>query len=617
MEKQKELQEKAKLVRKWCLISTTEAGSGHPTSCLSAADLTTVLFDRYFTYDPDNPLNLYNDRFVLSKGHAAPLLYTLFGMAGAYALEELKTLRKLGSRFEGHPVPKYKYAEAATGSLGQGLSVGAGLALAAKREGYPAKTYVLTGDGELAEGQIWEAANFAAHEKLDNLVAILDINRLGQSQETMFGHQVDEYIRKFKAFDFEVIDIDGHDYEQIDQALQAAQQPNGKPYAIVAKTFKGHGISFLKNKDDWHGKALSKEELEKALKELEPVNNNLRFQFKKPRQTQLPQKVERTFHADINFEQGKEYATREVFGEVLAKLGEQDKEIYALDGDVMNSTFTQTFKKAHPERFVECYIAEQNMVSVAAGLSRIGKIPFVATFAAFLTRAADQIRMARVSEADIKFIGSHVGVSIGEDGPSQMGLEDIALFGALPGAVILQPCEAVSAAKLLPQMIGHQGFAYMRTLRPKTPLLYKNEDHFSIGGSKIIRQSGNDLLTIAGTGITVFEAIKAADELQKENIRIRVVDCYSIHPVDAETLKKCLSETEQKILIVAEDHFEHGGLGDFVSAALSEVKDQVIKMAVRKISQSGTRDELLKDAGISAANIVIKVRSLSKRPAMA
>src|SRR6185295_896692 len=556
-----DLEEKAKLVRKWCLVSTTEAGSGHPTSCLSAADITTVLFDRYFTYDLANPLNLNNDRFVLSKGHAAPLLYTLFGMAGAYPLEELKTLRKFGSRFEGHPVPKYKYAEAATGSLGQGLSVGAGLALVAKREGYGSKTYVLTGDGELAEGQIWEAANFAAHEKLDNLVAILDINRLGQSQETMFGHRIREYVKKFKAFDFEVITINGHNYEEINQALQATQQPNGKPFAIIAKTFKGYPISFLKNKDGWHGKALKKEELEKALKQLEPINDSLHFELKKPTQTKLPSKAGITTAQTSSFKQEKEYATREVFGDELAKLAEGNKEIYALDGDVMNSTFTQTFKKAHEERFVECYIAEQNMVSVAAGLSRMGKIPFVATFAAFLTRAADQIRMARVSEANIKFVGSHVGVSIGEDGPSQMGLEDISLFGTLPNSVVLQPCDAVSTAKLVPEMITHDGFAYMRTLRPKTTLLYKNEDTFDIGGSKVLRQSDNDVLTVAATGITVFEALKAADELQKENLNIRVVDCYSIHPVDATTLKKCLNATKKKILITVEDHFEHGGFG--------------------------------------------------------
>ncbi|HEV8503806.1 MAG TPA: transketolase [Chitinophagaceae bacterium] len=607
-----ELEEKAKLVRKWCMVSTTEAGSGHPTSCLSAADITTVLFDRYFRYDLDNPLNLYNDHFVLSKGHAAPLLYTLFGMAGAYPLEELKTLRKLGSRFEGHPVPKYKYADAATGSLGQGLSVGAGLALVSKREGYGSKTYVLTGDGELAEGQIWEAANFAAHEKLDNLVAIFDINRLGQSQETMFGHHIREYVKKFKAFDFEVITINGHNYEEINQALQAVQKANGKPFAIIAKTFKGYPISFLKNKDGWHGKALKKEELEKALKQLEPIDDNLRFELKKPVQTKLPSKAGVTTAKTSDFEQGKEYATREVFGDVLAKLGNENQEIYALDGDVMNSTFTQTFKKAHAERFVECYIAEQNMVSVAAGLSRMGKIPFVATFAAFLTRAADQIRMARVSEANIKFVGSHVGVSIGEDGPSQMGLEDISLFGTIPGCVVLQPCDAVSTAQLVPQMMTHDGFAYMRTLRPKTALLYKNDDTFDIGGSKVLLQSDNDVLTVAATGITVFEALKAADELQKENISIRVVDCYSIHPVDSSTLKKCLNETKQKIVITVEDHFEHGGLGDFIVAALSDQQIQLIKMAVQKISQSGTMDELLGDAGIDASHIIERVKNTLK-----
>ena len=613
MENFSSVQDKAKLVRKWCLVSTTEAGSGHPTSCLSAADMATILFDRYFTYDIENPLNIYNDRFVLSKGHAAPLLYTLFGMAGAYPLEEVKTLRKFGSVFEGHPVPNYKYTEAATGSLGQGLSIGAGLALASKREGLGNKVYVFTGDGELAEGQIWEAANFAAHEKLDNLVAILDINRLGQSQETMFGHNINEYINKFKAFDFEVIAIDGHNYEEINMAFQTVQNSNGKPYAIIAKTFKGHGISFLENKDGWHGKALKKEELEKALKELEPIKDELRFNLKKPKQTELPHQPDKIRSSAMSFEEKKEYATREVFGEVLAKLGNENKEIYALDGDVMNSTFTEDFKKAHAERFVECYIAEQNMVSVAAGLSRMGKIPFVATFAAFLTRAADQVRMARVSEANIKFIGSHVGVSIGEDGPSQMGLEDIALFGTLPGTIILQPCDAVSTEKLVPLITAQKGFAYMRTLRPKTPLVYSNEDSFSIGGSKILRQSDDDLLTIAATGITVFEALKAADELQKEHINVRVVDCYSIQPVDANTLKKCLNETHHKMLITVEDHFVHGGFGDFAAAALSGVSGQVIKLAVKKISSSGTKEELMKDAGIDASAITAKVKSVLKK----
>ncbi len=606
-----DLQEKAKLVRKWCMVSTTEAGSGHPTSCLSAADITTALFDRYFTYDLKEPLNLYNDRFVLSKGHAAPLLYTLFGMAGAYPLEELKTLRKFGSQFEGHPVPRYPYAEAATGSLGQGLSVGAGLALLAKREGLPFKTYVLTGDGELAEGQVWEAANLAAHEKLDNLVAILDINRLAQSQETMFGHHIDEYVNRFRAFDFEVIAIDGHNFEEITHALdQATNNTNGKPYAIVAKTFKGRGVSFLENKEGWHGKALKKEELEKALAELAPINDSLRFELRKPQKVEVTKKISTPATVDMSFEKDKEYATREVFGEVLVKLAQSNKNIYALDGDVMNSTFTEDMKKVLPNRFVEGYIAEQNMVSMAVGLSRLGKVPFAATFAAFLTRAADQVRMARVSEADIKFIGSHVGVSIGEDGPSQMGLEDISLFGTIPDTIVLQPCDAITTAALLPQMVEHKGFAYMRTLRSKTPLVYKKEDAFKIGGSSILRQSSNDLLTVAATGITVFEALKAADELQKENISIRVVDIYSIHPIDKDTLAKCLQETKQKILVTVEDHFEHGGMGDFALAALSSIQGEVIKMAVTKISQSGTKDELLDDAGINASHIVKKVKEL-------
>ena len=613
MERLKELQEKSKLIRKWCLISTTEAESGHPTSCLSAADITTVLFDKYFTYDIANPLNLFNDRFVLSKGHAAPLLYTLFGIAGAYPLEELKKLRKFGSRFEGHPVPKFVYAEAATGSLGQGLSVGAGLALLAKRENLPYKSYVLLGDGELAEGQVWEAANFASYHKLDNLVALLDINRLAQSGETMFGHHIEKYVNRFQAFDFEVIAIDGHNFEETDNALQqAVNNNNGKPFAIVAKTLKGKGISFLENKDGWHGKALKKEELQKALEELGEIDDSLRFNLKKPSQTKFTENAANATSVELSFDKNKEYATREVFGQAVTQLGEKNKDIYALDGDVKNSTFTEDFLKAFPDRFVECYIAEQNMVTVAAGLARLGKIPFVATFAAFLTRAADQIRMARVSEANIKFVGSHVGVSIGEDGPSQMGLEDIALFGALPDTVILQPSDAVSTAKLVPLMVSHYGFVYMRTLRPKTAVLYDVADEFQIGGSKILKQSKDDMLTIAATGITVFEALKAADELREQGINVRVLDCYCINPIDRKTLIKCVRETKKQILITVEDHFAHGGMGDFAAAAISDISIRVEKMAVSQISESGSKDQLLNKAGIDASHIITRVKELIK-----
>jgi transketolase len=610
MQNLEEFSEKAKLVRKWCLISTTEAESGHATSCLSAADIATVLFDKYFSYDLKNPLNEGNDRFVLSKGHAAPLLYTLFAMAGAFPLEKLKTLRKFNSNLEGHPTPEFIYAEAATGSLGQGLSVGAGLAFVAKRENLPYKTYVLCGDGELAEGQIWEAANFSSHYELDNLIAILDINRLGQSQETMFGHDVEKYIMRFESFGFEVISIDGHDLNEIDQAFdRATKDKNGKPYAIIAKTLKGKGISLVEDKDGWHGKALSKEQLEKALPELGQVNDDLRFHLKEPQKAGIAtdQKLNANSYP-AKYEKGKEIATREVFGKVISGLAKQNKNIYALDGDVKNSTFSEDFFKTNPEHSIECYIAEQNMVSVAVGLSRLKKIPFVATFAAFLARAADQIRMARVSDANIKFIGSHVGVSIGEDGPSQMGLEDIAMFGAIPDSMIFQPCDAVSATKLISQMAAHQGISYMRTLRPKTPVVYDNDEEFYPGGSKLLRQSTTDELTIVASGITVFEALNAADELKKEGINVRVVDCYSIKPVDKIMLDKCLGETKKKILITVEDHYEHGGLGDFVISAVDGTEAKISKMAVTKISRSGTKDELLNDAGINFSHIIAKVK---------
>ncbi|MBB2147288.1 transketolase [Pedobacter gandavensis] len=612
MENHKELQEKANLVRKWCLRSTTAAGSGHPTSCLSAADLTTVLFDKYFNYDLNNPLNLHNDRFVLSKGHAAPLLYTLFGMAGAYPLEETLSLRKFDSRFEGHPTPKFIYAEASTGSLGQGLSVGAGLALLAKREHIDNKTFILLGDGELAEGQVWEAANFAGYHRLDNLIAIADINRLAQSGPTMFGHDLEKYADRFRAFGFEVIEIDGHNLQAIDDAFQQAMsKQQGKPVAIIAETIKGKGISFLEDKEGWHGKTLDEAQLEKALAELGAIDDELRFHLKAPTTTLLPVHSNGIASINLPFNKEETYPTREVFGLAITELGKDHKNIYVLDADVKNSTFTLDFLNAFSERFVECFIAEQNMVSVAVGLSRLGKIPVVATFAAFLTRAADQIRMARVSEANIKFVGSHVGVSIGEDGPSQMGLEDIALFGTLPNTVIFQPAEAVSTAKLTALMVDHHGMVYMRTLRSKTPLLYDDQEVFEIGGSKLLRQSSEDQLTIAATGVTVFEALKAADQLKEEGIYVRVLDCYCICPIDKTTLLNCIAETLYPILITVEDHFAHGGMGDFATAAVtsSERTLQVKKMAVSHISRSGKMEELLEDAGISASAIVNMVRS--------
>lgn len=610
-----DIEKKAKLVRKWSMISTTEAGSGHPTSCLSAADLTTVLFDKYFTYDLKDPLNFTNDRFILSKGHAAPLFFTLYALSSAIPVEELKTLRKFGSRIEGHPTMEFPYTDAATGSLGQGLSVGAGLAYFGKQSNLGMKSYVLLGDGELAEGQIWEAANFASHYKLDNLIAIADINRLAQSQETMFGHHLKEYEKRFKAFGFETIVIDGHNFAEIDQAFQkATSNSSGKPFAIIAKTFKGKGISFLENKDGWHGKPLKKEDLEKALKELGEVNDSLRFKLKQPKPFVPKGKTgsQPTYTVDIQYKIGDQIATRDIYGSVLAQLGKSDFSIMSLDGDVKNSTFAIDFMKAHQDRFVECFIAEQNMVSVAVGLSRLRRIPFVSTFAAFFTRAADQIRMASLSKANIKFVGSHAGISIGEDGASQMGLEDIALFGTIPDSVIFHPSDAVSTANILPLMAQHVGISYLRTLRPKTAVIYENSEEFKVGGSKILRSAQDDVLTIVAAGITVPEALNAYEELQKEGITIRVVDCYSIKPIDKETLLKSLDATKQKIIMTVEDHYDHGGLGDFVLSAVAESGAKVIKMAVTKFSRSGKMDELLDDAGINAKHIVEKVKTIGK-----
>lgn len=606
---------KAALVRKWCLLSTTEAGSGHPTSCMSAADIATVLFDTYFTYDIKTPHHSNNDRFVLSKGHAAPLYYTLFALSGAFAPEELLTLRKFTSRLEGHPTSEFVYAEAATGSLGQGLSIGCGIALSAKKTNHTYKTFVLLGDGEMAEGSVWEAANFASYYKLDNLIALVDVNRLGQSQETMFGHRTQEYVHRLEAFGWETVEIEGHNFEQIDLALQrATSSTSGKPFAIVAKTKKGKGVSFLEDKDSWHGKAVKKEEVQRAIEELGEIDDSLRFSLRIPQvsnQSQVPQDKKEAI-LNIVYKKGEEVATREVYGEILAQIGNTNPLIFALDGDVKNSTFSQDFKKVHEDRFVECFIAEQNMVGVALGLCKRDKVPFVSTFAAFLTRAADQIRMAAVSKGNIKFVGSHCGVSIGEDGISQMGLEDIALFGAMADCVIMHPSDAVSAAKLIPLLATHIGISYLRTLRPKTPVLYDISEEFIIGGSKVLQQSENDLLTIAACGITVHEALKAYEELKKENIFVKVVDCYCVRPIDKETLVSSVQKTKKPIVVSVEDHYSHGGFGDFVQSGLSETGAHVIKMAVEKLAHSGTKDELLSYVEIDSGHIAQKVRFLNK-----
>ena len=672
----REYTKKAALLRKLCLVTTSAAGSGHPTSCMSCADLVAVLFDRFFRYDIASPDDANNDRFILSKGHVAPLLYAAYALSGAFPVEDLTTLRTISSPLEGHPTPEFRYAEAATGSLGQGLSVGAGMALFAKKQILPYKTFVLLGDGEMAEGRIWATCNFAAYYALDNLIAMIDVNRLGQSQETMFGHRIEEHVQRISSFGWEVVAIDGHNVEEIERAFSLAiANKSKKPFAIVAKTKKGKGVPFLEDKEGWHGKALKQEELVKALEELGEVDEKLRFVLAssatlirgpvssesiagpatllrgpvsrfppvfakasagRPASAALPLEAKRggvgspsttatppsrlprsagspvspTPPSRFRYRLGEEIATREVYGEVLAQIADKNPLIYALDGDVKNSTFSQDFKKEFPDRFIECFIAEQNMVGVGLGFAKRGAIPFISSFAAFLTRAFDQIRMASLSKADIKFVGSHAGVSIGEDGPSQMGLEDIAMFRTIPHSVVVHPCDVVSTAKLLPLIASHRGISYLRTLRPKTPVLYSENDTFEIGGSKVLKKSSSDILTVVACGITVFEALKAHEILKKKTILIRVVDLYSIKPLDKKTLKDCLKETKENRIITVEDHFIDGGMGDAVAAFASEHGGRVHKMGVKEISHSGIKDELLRRAEIDADSIVSTVLSL-------
>lgn len=618
----------ARLVRHYILVSTTEAGSGHPTSSLSAADLMTTLYFKHLRFDGKNPKNPANDRVIFSKGHAAPLLYALCTTAGWMDEKSLMSLRKLGSPIQGHPTPVFPYAEAATGSLGQGLSVGLGMALQAKRTGLDSRTYVLMGDGEMAEGQVWEAVQVAAYYKLDNLIGIIDVNRMGQSQETMYGHDVQAYVDRVKGFDWPVLSVDGANLDEIDRAFEKAKGLTGKPVMIVAKTKKGQGISFLADKENWHGKALSKPDLEKALAELGSVDTKLRGLVAAPSsspglrppsslpatQRSLPLVEEASpagggGYKELSYKQGDKIATRKAYGEVLANLISSHPEIFVLDAETKNSTFAEIAAQKHPAHYAEMFIAEQNMVGVAVGLAQRGRIPFLSTFAAFLTRSFDQVRMAAVTGANIKCVGSHVGVSIGEDGPSQMGLEDIAMFRTIHGSTVLYPADAVATQALIPEMIKKKGIIYLRTSRPALPVIYPASEKFPIGGSKVLKSSAKDQVTLIAAGVTLYEALQAHDALAKEGIATRVIDLYSVKPVDEATLQKAASET--KALVVIEDHWAEGGLGDAVLSALAAKPSvPVHKMAVTIMPGSGTPDELVNAAGLSAAHIVRKVKEL-------
>jgi transketolase len=602
------LKEKGRRLRIHSLRSTTAAGSGHPSSCLSAADLVSVVFFREMRYDPRDPHNPENDRFVLSKGHAAPLLYAAYAEAGIIEESQLITLRRLDSDLEGHPTPRLPWVDVATGSLGQGLSAGLGMALAARTNNRTYDTYVLLGDGECAEGAVWEAAALASYYSVASLYAIVDVNGLGQSQQTMHRFDVDSFAQKFRAFGCYAVTIDGHNYSEIIGAFAKCREEAGsKPRVIVARTLKGKGVSRLENMEGWHGKPLPKEDLDKALAELSQPYSSDGF---RPNPRPRPRWEERPVNIDIsiNRQLGESVATREAYGDALVKLVEKNDRIIALDGDTKNSTYSEKLLKARPDRFFEMFIAEQNMVGVAAGMAARGMIPFVSTFAAFLTRAFDQIRMAGVSRANIKFCGSHAGVSIGEDGPSQMGLEDLALFRPVPGSVILYPCDGVSTERLVAEAARIRAICYIRTTRPKTPVLYASDEQFPVGGSKILRRSENDRATVIGVGITVHEALKAAETLASEGIRIRVIDAYSVKPVDRATILAAAKETGGN-LIVVEDHYEEGGLGDAVLNAVGNTA-HVVKLAVREIPRSGPPEALLDTYGISSKHIVQAVKGL-------
>jgi transketolase len=592
---------------------TTAAGSGHPTSSMSAADLMAVLLAKYLRFDWANPHYPNNDRLIFSKGHACPLLYSMYKAAGAITDQEFLTLRKFGSRLEGHPNPHVlPLVDVATGSLGQGLPIGVGMALNAQYlDKLPYRVWVLLGDSEMAEGSIWEAFDKASYYKLNQIVAILDMNRLGQRGETDLGWNSAAYAARARAFGWHAIELNGHDLTAIDKAYTEAMQTKGQPTALVAKTEKGHGVSFLANKDGWHGKALDAQQAKSAIAELGGERQVI-VQVQKPENQQPAQRAPNKPLQLPTYPVGGKEATRKAYGDALVALGAHRTEIVALDGEVSNSTHADEFKKAFPDRFFEMFIAEQQLVGAAVGLAVLGKRAFASTFAAFFTRAYDQIRMAAVSNATIHLCGSHAGVSIGEDGPSQMALEDLAMMRAVCGSTVLYPCDANQTAQLLRQMVDLKGISFLRTTREKTTVLYPPSETFPIGGSKLVRKSDKDRVAIVAAGITVHESLKAYDQLKQEGIIVRVVDAYSVKPIDQDTLRTAAADTGGK-LVVVEDHWFEGGLGDAVLDAFTGpgVKPPtVLKLAVRKMPGSGTPAELLGAAGIDAAHIVRAVKSL-------
>ncbi|MCX5424870.1 transketolase [Streptomyces sp. NBC_00078] len=600
-----ELVELAQQLRVDSVRASDAAGSGHPTSSMSAADLMAVLLANHFRYDFDRPAHPGNDRFVLSKGHASPLLYSAYKAAGAVDDAELLTFRKLGSRLEGHPTPRrLPWVETATGSLGQGLPVGVGIALSGKRldrTGY--RVWVLCGDSELAEGSIWEAAEHASYEQLDNLTAIVDVNRLGQRGPTRHGHDLDAYARRFQGFGWHTIEVDGHDVDAIDRAYGEAISTTGQPTVILARTLKGKGVASVQDREGLHGKPLP--DADEAIAEL-GGRRDLRVQVHEPAAARILHAVP-AGHLELprwdKGNDGKGVATRNAYGQALAALGTGRADVVALDGEVGDSTRTEFFAKEHPDRYFECYIAEQQMVATAVGLAARGWVPYAGTFAAFLTRAYDFVRMASVSGAGINLVGSHAGVAIGQDGPSQMGLEDLAMMRAVHGSTVLYPCDANQTAQLVAAMAGCEGVRYLRTSRGESKVIYGPDEEFPIGGSKVLRSSADDRLTLVAAGVTVPEALAAADALDRDGIQVRVIDLYSVKPVDRDTLRRAAEDTG--CLVTVEDHHEEGGIGDAVLDAFLDGRavPRLVRLAVRDMPGSASPDEQLHAAGIDAESI--------------
>ncbi|MFH1461929.1 MAG: transketolase [bacterium] len=600
--------------------ATSASKSGHPTSCMAISDLISAIFFHFLKYDTNNPANPNNDRFILSIGHTIPVVYAAWKNLGVITEKELLDLRKFESPLEGHPTPRFEYNEAATGSLGQGLAIGVGMALNAKHDNLDYKTYVMLGDGEVAEGSVWEAAQLASYYKLDNLISILDVNRLGQSGESIHGHDVEKFAKKFEAFGFKTFIIDGHNMQEIVSALSDAHVVEDQPIAIIAKTLKGSGLENIENVNGYHGKPFKLDEVDSLVEKLKIRFDIQDLSFEKYTPilpvVQKTLDTKKTISIDLNsdenlkfFEKDQKIATRKAFGYALLALGKKSQDIFAVDADVQNSTYTEFFKKEFSDRFYECFIAEQCMVGVATGLELRGKIPFAATFGAFFSRAYDQIRMAGVGRNALRLCGSHCGVSIGEDGPSQMALEDIAMLRAIPNSIVFYPSDGISTYRLTEIMANYNdGVSYLRTSRPETQNLYDKNEKFEIGGCKILRQSDDDKVCIIAAGITLHESLKAYDQLLKQGVNVSVIDLYSVKPLDKKTILQVAKKSGKKIITV-EDHYLQGGLGEAIASELSDQFIVIEKLAVTKIPRSATSEELLAYEGIDAESIVKKVLS--------